>query len=287
MALNRIVTITGAGPTIAVPVSFDFTVTDSYRNDFTGGVAGESSFVLFDRWRAVSNASAAIETGASADFIDATMVSEILAAAAIDYSSFGGTRYSGLRGRPSSIQLNAESGESLYILRSDGSIGATFSITDGAVESLPRERSSFVGYRVPVTGGVANGADFLLDDASLGFSHYFRRVPAQPETTKKVWADIVEQGATSGLVQVDFGRGVEDGDDPSKGTSDADDQLFVTGVQQSAIITTRYDSDILFGDQIVDDLGRIWAVSSSRALSGRRFLEFEAFSTAETTPDAS
>ena len=45
--------------------------------------------------------------------------------------------------------------------------------------------------------------------------------------------------------------------------------------QARATLKIRYRADLVDGDSVVDDLGRTWTVTSSRALYDRRFLEYD------------
>ena len=46
-------------------------------------------------------------------------------------------------------------------------------------------------------------------------------------------------------------------------------------IEARATLLMRYDETIAVGVQVTDDLGRIWNVTGSRAISDRRFLEFD------------
>ena len=78
--------------------------------------------------------------------------------------------------------------------------------------------------------------------------------------TKRVWAGLSERGTTAGLVVVGGGVGED-------------------GQQEEIEVRTRYDAAISFGAVVVDDLGREWAVASSRTTDDRRFLVFDGIRT--------
>ena len=70
-----------------------------------------------------------------------------------------------------------------------------------------------------------------------------------------VWGEIDEQGLQQSLI--------------STGS------ILVTGREQLATLTVRYDSRWLAGETVIDDLNREWRVTSSRPIRDRRYIEFE------------
>ena len=105
--------------------------------------------------------------------------------------------------------------------------------------------------------GERHGADFALTgDVALGISG-FGGEELQDKVTKRVWAQLSERGAGSGILV--SGGGVE-----------------AEGQQEDLDIGIRYDPKLLYGINLVDDLGRAWTVYSSLTVEDRRGLRFEA-----------
>ena len=76
-----------------------------------------------------------------------------------------------------------------------------------------------------------------------------------PTLYEGVWGELDEQGLQQSLI--------------STGS------ILVTGREQLATLTVRYDSRWLAGETVIDDLNREWRVTSSRPIRDRRYLEFE------------
>lgn len=158
----------------------------------------------------------------------------------------------------------------VYVLTADGEIGATFNV--GESVGLPRQRSKFIGWQVPVQSFVLNGPDFPIG-TRLGFSTHVVNVRRSTDNLRKVWAKIDPQGTTAGLVRIDF--------EPR-----GDEQPFITGSQETALITCRYFPDIAAGIEIIDDQGGVWEVAGARPFEDRRFIEYEVFRTVRSEEDA-
>ena len=76
------------------------------------------------------------------------------------------------------------------------------------------------------------------------------------KTTRRVWAQLAERGADSGIL-VGIG-GVQD-----------------EGQGESLDLSIPYSKDLLFGVSVTDDLGREWTIVSSATSQDRRELQFE------------
>ena len=78
-------------------------------------------------------------------------------------------------------------------------------------------------------------------------------VPEVEET--KVWTRVQERGQQAGLIQV----GAE----------------FLDSSEVTAEFVVRWHRDRQLGVRLVDDLGRAWTVSSTRAILDRRYLVYD------------
>ena len=173
---------------------------------------------------------------------------------------------------PDATTLNSMEDVKLYVLRSNGYIGLSFDV--GLAANNPLRRGLARGFRVNVSNGrLVGGADFDVTDAPLGFDFDLTQYAETGEVEKRVWCRIIEQGGTAGLVRL---NAAQSSPDPG---SDASEGGFEEGAQEEVTVLTPYDEDIANGDEIVDDLGRVWTVSSSRTLNERRYIEYSAFRT--------
>ena len=77
---------------------------------------------------------------------------------------------------------------------------------------------------------------------------------SDPAEYAGIWGELREEGLTQSIA--------------SSGS------LLVTTREQTASLTIRYDSRLLAGETVTDDLGREWRVTSSRPIADRRFLEY-------------
>ena len=78
---------------------------------------------------------------------------------------------------------------------------------------------------------------------------------SEPMEFSGVWGQLIEQGLTQSIA--------------SSGS------ILTTTREQVGTLLIRYDSRLLAGESVVDDLGREWRVTSSRPIRDRRFLEYE------------
>ena len=105
--------------------------------------------------------------------------------------------------------------------------------------------------------GERHGEDFdLTENVALGISGYGGE-ELQDKVTKRVWAQLSERGAGSGILVAAGGVTAE-------------------GQQEDLDVSIRYDAALLYGISLVDDLGRAWTVLSSLTVDDRRGLRYEA-----------
>ena len=74
-------------------------------------------------------------------------------------------------------------------------------------------------------------------------------------TFNGIWGEIFEEGL--------------------RDTVSIDGTDLTTATVASATFRTRYRSDLVGGETVVDDLGRTWNVESSRMIRDRRYIEYD------------
>ena len=97
----------------------------------------------------------------------------------------------------------------------------------------------------------------MPDPLYFGLAGVSQQSSVVERTTRRVWGRILERGAEAGLLTL---------------TTDTDP---VPGTVEVAEFVIRYDVNLAIGNVLVDDLGREWALRSSRSILDRRYLEFE------------
>ena len=112
---------------------------------------------------------------------------------------------------------------------------------------------------IEVDGDItAVGSAFALDadtDVIVTVEDQIASASVDTPATYRVWGEMKELGLQQTIT--------------TSGT------LLVTSREQSALLTIRYDSRLLIGETVVDDLDRTWRVVSSRPIRDRRYLEYE------------
>lgn len=159
--------------------------------------------------------------------------------------------------------LNPEEfGGILYILDEDDLIIIEYLIrdVDFALQS-DRQTSYAVGVHIdPLTASLHESiADIPIaadTDLKIGWGYVVSEI-SEVSNVERVWAEIVDGGTNVGLLSLG-------------GTA-----AQVAGTEESATIIVRYAPQRLSGAQVVDDLGRIWSVTSTRILEDRRFIEYQ------------
>ena len=103
------------------------------------------------------------------------------------------------------------------------------------------------------------GDDFALDESDHIIitveSNQAGTSVSEPVEHRGVWGRLDERGATQ--------------------TIQAAGAQLVSTAQQTATLTVRYRPDLIIGRSVIDDLGRDWAVESSRVIRDRRFIEYD------------
>ena len=112
--------------------------------------------------------------------------------------------------------------------------------------------------RLNVASPVLMGPAFTIgrDDPVLFYIPGITIQQAQRQSTKSVWGFIREQGTTQSVRVV---AGFDE----------------VETDEQTATCVFRYDGDLLYGESVTDDKGRMWNVEGSRLVSDRRLIEYE------------
>lgn len=110
---------------------------------------------------------------------------------------------------------------------------------------------------VDLDSGERFGDDFgLTENVALGISG-FGGEELQAKVTKRVWAQLSERGAGSGVLVGVAG-------------------IYDEGQQEEMDVAIRYNPSLLYGISLVDDLGRSWEITSSATTDDRRGLRYEA-----------
>ena len=253
---NRIVTVKGSSAgSIALPEAYDFF--GGYAQD-----RAESAGIDKAAWGTIPA-------------VASNQAAAILGVTAIIYGTSVGGDVTETH-PPTPAALNSMDKTEMYVLRDNGRIGLTFDIV--SADWRPRVNGIGQGIRVNVENGRLTGADFDVSDAPLGFDFDLTQYSVEGEIKKRVWCRIIEETGTAGLVRLNLGV------DPLAGQGQPAEGAFEEGSQQQVTILTPYDESIATGDEILDDLGRVWTVTTSRTLNERRYLEFGCFRAAVTEP---
>ena len=116
---------------------------------------------------------------------------------------------------------------------------------------------STIEIKIELDSGERFGDDFdLTENVDLALSG-FGSEELQDKNSKRVWAQLSERGAGSGVLV---------------GVAGISDE----GQQEEMDVATRYNPSLLYGISLVDDLGRSWEITSSATTDDRRGLRYEA-----------
>ena len=116
-----------------------------------------------------------------------------------------------------------------------------------------------VFYGIGLSDAQASGAPWTITNGAIDLAiDGLGAQTAASITTKRVWAGLSERSAAGGLIV---------------GLSGVSDEGQVEEIE----IRTRYVPALLLGESCVDDLGRTWAITSSRTEEERRTLIFDGF----------
>ena len=116
---------------------------------------------------------------------------------------------------------------------------------------------------VEVNGpGMVVGEDFPIGHTDRVLVSFERRTAEQSvteDTSVVVWGDMAERGVALGVVDISTGETGQ----------------VTTGAQEDGSAIIRYAPGRAIGQQLVDDLGRVWLINGSRTLEDRRYLEYD------------